>query len=113
MPVLGIAHFSIRTSEISSEASPSSGNAKSLLSCPFHMKNSNTSYIPVGDPSTKTLPSGHHKYASHTCCIQAYSAAALGFRRFFFHVDCMSNWNGWMLVSIMQQNRLQTVSKSP
>ena len=45
-------------------------------------KNSNTSYIPVGDPSTKTLPSGHHKYASHTCCIQAYSAAALGLHRF-------------------------------
>ena len=45
-----------------------------------HKKNRNTSYIPVADPSTP--PSGHHKYASHTCCIQAYSAAALGFRRF-------------------------------
>jgi hypothetical protein len=53
-----------------------------LLGCPIHVKNGNTSYIPVGDPSTGTLPSGHHKYASHTCCIQAYSATALGFCRF-------------------------------
>jgi len=43
-------------------------SSKSLLGCPIHIKNSNTSYIPVGDPSTETLPSGHHKYASHTCC---------------------------------------------
>jgi hypothetical protein len=53
-----------------------------LLGCFIHIKNSNTSYIPIGDPSTETLPSGDHKYASHTCCIQAYSAAALGFRSF-------------------------------
>jgi hypothetical protein len=26
----------------------------------------------------------------------------------FFHVDSVSDWNGWMLVPIMQQNRLQT-----
>ena len=56
-------------------------NAKSLLGSPIHIKYSNTSYIPVGEPSTETLSSGHHNYASHTCCIQAYSAAALGFRR--------------------------------
>jgi hypothetical protein len=36
----------------------------------------------TGDPSTETLPSDHHKYASHICCIQTYSAPALGFRRF-------------------------------
>ena len=80
--MLGVAHSSLRPSEISSEASLSSGNAKSLLGSPIHIKNSNTSYIPVGDPSSETLPSGHHKYASHTCCIQAYSAPALDFRRF-------------------------------
>jgi hypothetical protein len=80
--VLGVAHSSLRPSEISTEASLSSGNAKSLLGCPIHIKNNNTSFIPVGDPSTETLPSGHHKYTSHTCCIQVYSAAALGFRMF-------------------------------
>jgi len=82
LPVLGVAHSSMRPSEISSEANLSSGNAKSLLGCPIHIKNSNTSYFPVGEPSTETLPSGNHKYASHTCCIEAYTAAALGFHRF-------------------------------
>ena len=80
--VLGVAHSSIWPSEISSEAILSSSNVKSLLDCPNHIKSSNTSYIPVGDPSTETLPSGHHNYASHTCCIQTYSAAALGFLTF-------------------------------
>jgi len=60
LTVLGVAHSSLRPSEISSEASLSSGNAKSLLGCPIHIKNSNTSYIPVADPSTESLPSGHH-----------------------------------------------------
>ena len=77
----GCCTFIPPTFEFSSEASLSSGNAKSSLGCPIHIKNSNTSYIPVGEPSTDTLPSGHHKYASHTCCSQAYSAAALGFHR--------------------------------
>jgi len=59
-----------------------------------HTKTSNTSYIPVADPSTETLPSGHHKNASHTCCIQDYSAAALGFRRF---LSCGQRvWLEWM-----------------
>jgi hypothetical protein len=53
-----------------------------LLCCPIHIKNSITSYIPVGYPSTETLPSAYHKYASHTCFIQAYSASALGFLTF-------------------------------
>jgi len=26
----------------------------------------------------------------------------------FFHVDSVSDWNGWMLVSIMPQHGLQT-----
>jgi len=80
--VLGVAHSSLRSSEISCEASLSSRNVESLLGCPINIKNSNTSCIPVGDPSTQALPSGHHKYASHTRCIQAYSAAALGLNRF-------------------------------
>ena len=105
--MLGVAHSFLRSSEISSEAILSSGNAKSLLGCSIHIKNSNTSYIPVGDPSTETLPSGHHKYASHTCCVQAYSAAALGFRRF---LSCGQRVRlEWMdVVSFMQQHRLQT-----
>ena len=61
----------------------SSGNAKSLLGCPIHIKKQQYFKHPrCGDPSTETLPSGHHKYANQTCCFQAYSAAALGFRRF-------------------------------
>ena len=80
--MLAVAHSSLRPSEISSEASLSSGNAKCLLVCPIHIQNSNTSCIPVGDPPTETLHSGHHKYASHTCCIQVFTAAALGFRGF-------------------------------
>jgi hypothetical protein len=82
LPVLRVPHSSLRPSEISSEASLSSGNVIYLLGCPIHIKNSNSPYIPVGDPSAGTQPSVHHKYASHTCCIQAYSAAALGFPRF-------------------------------
>jgi hypothetical protein len=50
-----------------------------LLGSPIDIKNNNTFYIPVGDPSTDTLPSGHHRYAMPTCCIQAYSTGALGF----------------------------------
>ena len=80
--MLVVAYSSIRPSEVSSEASISLGNSKFLLGCPIHIKNRNTSYILVEDPSTETLPSGHHTYASHTCCIQTYSAAALGFHRF-------------------------------
>jgi len=80
LPVLGFAHPSLRTSVFSSEASLSSGNANSLLGCPIHIKKS--SHFHFGDPSTKTLPSGHHGYDSHACCIQAYSAAALVFRMF-------------------------------
>ena len=84
MPFCRVLHILLtRPSETSSEASLSSSNAKSLLGCPIPIKkNSNTSYIPVADPSTETLPSSHHKYANHTCCIKAYSAADLGFRGF-------------------------------
>ena len=107
LPVLGVVHSSLWPSELSSEASLSSGNAKSLLGSPIHIKYSNTSYIQVGEPSTETLPSGHHKYTSRTCCIEAYSAAALGFRRF---LSCgqrvQLEWT--MLVSIMQQQHLET-----
>ena len=60
LPVLVVAHPSLRPSEISSEANLSTRNAKSLLGCPILVKNSNTSFIPVGDPSTETLPSGHY-----------------------------------------------------
>ena len=82
LPVLDVAHFSLRPLENSSEANVSSGNEKYLLLCPIHIQNSNTSYILIGDPLTETLLSGHHKYASHSCCIQAFSAAALDFHRF-------------------------------
>jgi len=98
LPVLGAAHPSLRPSEISSEPILSLGNAKPLLSCPIHIKNSNTSYIPVGDPSSETLPLGHHTYASHICCIQAYSAAVLDFRRFFFKwTACQTGTDGCSL----------------
>ena len=56
LPVLGVAHSSLRPSEMSSEVSLFSGNAKSLLGCPIHIKNSNTSFIPVGDLPTEALP---------------------------------------------------------
>ena len=105
--MLDFAHSSLRTSETSSEANLSSGNVKSLLGCPIHIKHSNTSCIPAEDPSTETLTSGHHRYDGHACCNQAYSAAAIVFVC-FFHVDSVLDWNGWMLFSIMQQNRLQT-----
>jgi hypothetical protein len=89
LPVLDVAHSSIRPSEISSEDSLSSGSAKSLLGCPIHLKNRNTSFIPVEDPSTETLPSGHHEYVSHTCFIQAYSTTALSFRGFLSCTQCV------------------------
>ena len=80
MPVLGVAHSSIRHSEISSKASLSSSNAKSLFGCPIHIK---TAILRISHLEThQQRPSDHQKYARHTCCIQTYSAAALGFRRF-------------------------------
>ena len=45
LPVLGVAHSSIRPSEISSEASLSSGNAKSLLGCPIHIKKKQRHFV--------------------------------------------------------------------
>jgi len=104
--VLGVAHSFLRPSQISFDASLSSCNAEYLLGSPIHINYSNTSYIQVGEPSTETLPSGHHKYASRTCCIEAYSAAALGFHRFLACGQRVQlEWT--MLVSIMQQ-RLET-----
>jgi len=88
--VLGVAHPSLRPSEISSEASLSLGNAKSLLGCLIHIKNSNTSYIPVGDLSSETLPSGHHKYASHTAVFKLIQQLLFVFLG-FFHVDSVSD----------------------
>jgi hypothetical protein len=84
-----------------------------LFGCPIHTKkNSNTSYIPVGDPSTETTTSrGHHKKASHTCGIQTYSVAALGFCRFLLCGQGV--WLEWMdVVSIMHQQFSNSVSKS-
>ena len=78
-----VSHILLSDLQISSVAGLSLGNERSLLVCPIHIQNNNTSYFPVGDPSTETLPSGHHKYANHTCCIQSYSAASLGFRSRF------------------------------
>ena len=106
LPELGVVHSCLRPSEFSLEASLSLGNAKFLRGCPIHINNSNTSNIPDRDPTTVALLSeDHHRYKSHACCNHVHSADVYIFVR-FFHVVSLSDWNGWLLVSIMQQNRL-------
>ena len=105
--MLSVAHSSLRPSEISSEAGLSSGNAKPLLGCPIHIKK--TAILRTAQLETHQQRHCLQVTTNMPAILAVFKLIQQLFNVFvgFLHVDSVSDWNGWVLISIMQQERLE------